>query len=228
MKRPRGSARVLLLGGTLLATALVSAPARAGDTLACGNGYCDAWAGETKLSCPIDCARPPPTAPGVVVPGAYGPVYSTPVPRWDEGRRNWMAGDPAPPGFRVVVGPSRGLVVAGASVLGGSWFASFLLAIGARNTGHGYAAIPLAGPFITGGLYRTSPCSGLGCIGTAFDGLAKACFYFVGATELVGAGLLTAGLVVRRPGLVSDAAVTLTPIPVVGENGNGLGLSGTF
>ena len=206
--------RVLLAALALGAPALLSSPAQAGDEQ-CGNGYCDAWAGENARTCPADCSQAPTAA--AARPSSLPPK----APRWSPDQA-------VPSGFHVVETPYVGLAIAGGSTFGAAWILSSI--IGLKNAGNGgaTAAIPLVGSFIAARRYQSPPCAGLGCLGAVNDDLTSALLYGFGIIQVAGAAMLVSGLVAHHPTLTPDSGFTITPVPLTGQNGTGLGLVGTF
>jgi hypothetical protein len=87
----------------------------------------------------------------------------------------------------------------------------------------GYAAIPLAGPFITGVVVAKEPCSWL-----CFNGVAEAALFGVGIIEVAGVATLIAGLATKQQVLRSDPPLPVVPVPLVMRDGSGVALAGTF
>jgi hypothetical protein len=244
--------------GALLAAAatLVAMPARADGDKLCGNGYCDAWAGEDARTCPADCTTAAPAAPpgaayppGVYPPGMYQPGMPPPgmyppgmyppgmyppgmyppgmYPREPGLARKWKVGDPPPPGFHVEQRPIQGLLIGGGVTLGAAWIASMALGVSSHNDGGGYSAIPIVGSFIAAGVYKAPTCNSF-CYLDFGPAFYKAFLITFGAIQTTGAAILIAGVTVRRDKLIPGPGLTLTPVPMVGPTGSGLGLHGTF
>jgi hypothetical protein len=226
------------------AAALLTTPARADDNKPCGNGYCDAWAGENAANCPADCKITPPAPalppgaypgmypPGMYAPGLYAPGMYPPGIYPDDPRlaRRWKSGDPPPPGFHVEQRPIQGLVIGGSITLGVAWVVGSAIGFSQAGNGGAYAVIPVVGPFVAAGVYQPPPCQSFLCFGPGFY---KAFLITFGLIQSTGAVLLVSGLAAHHDTLVPGATIprtglTLMPVPIAGQNGNGLGLTGTF
>jgi hypothetical protein len=199
------AARAAVLAAPVLlfaAPAAARPPANGSDL--CGNGYCDAWNGESADSCPADCAGPgwtPPPPPAVV-----------------DSPRPWTPAQAIPPFFHVEERSNVGIVFGGTITLCLSYFSSLAIGLGQGVAGGGYAAIPIAGPFIAAVYNPASPAAGLYRVGLAN----------VGLVEIAGAAMLIAGATTHSLKLVPDRPFTILPVPLAGRSGNGLGLVGTF
>ncbi len=210
-----------------LATApLVTAPAAADPVPnsyvpRCGNGYCDAWAGETRASCPADCARkvdqPLPAAPlAVPSPVAAPLVWQGPV------AREWEPGDDAPAHFHVEKRRSAKLLTAGAVTLGTGYLVSLSIGIANASQGGGLSAIPLVGGFVSAA--RGASCGDFDC-----NSLYAVAQVFFGGAQIAGAAMLLAAGLSKSDKLVLDRPTfSLVPVPVVGKNGSGMGFAGAF
>ncbi len=216
--RPRSFSPSAALFAALLFAAPL--PARAevvpDEPPRCGNGYCDAWVGEDASTCPADCVAKP------AVPGDVRVVR--PYPSSYQGSF-WRPADAAPDGFRVVKGRNVGLIVLGAGLLAIGYGFDIGLGVDNLDRGGAYAAIPVVGPFIAAGAAGNAPCpSGCGAKVPYAMGLGLA-----GAAQLAGVVMLIVGLVVPQEKLVRDTrAFIVTPVPLAGRSGTGLGVAGTF
>jgi hypothetical protein len=142
---------------------------------------------------------------------------------------SWTPGDPIPPGYHVETGPIRGLYITGGAILGAGYVAGLVTGFVKGDSGGGYAAIPVAGPFIAGAVLKTSCQGGFECIGvTLDDAFFKGLLYGFGVVQAAGTVLLVTGVSVHRTRLVRDRTVSLVPVPLAARNGAGLGLQGTF
>ncbi len=145
----------------------------------------------------------------------------------------YRVGDPVPAGYSLESRPHKGLVVGGGVTLGISYVLGIILGTSMGHEG-GYAAIPVAGPFIAAATYhsRSNGCMGSGpCLGEAVKdsintGLTRPLLYTLGGVEIAGAALITAGLLSRTPALVPNHAPLVLPI-VTGDR-VGLSMTGSF
>jgi hypothetical protein len=112
--------------------------------------------------------------------------------------------------------------------MGAAWIASAAMGLSSKSDGGGYTLIPIVGPFVAAGVYQTPSCQQFGCLLDFGPALYKAFLITFGIIETTGAALLVSGLVVHRDKLIPGTSLTLMPVPISGQNGNGLGLAGTF
>jgi hypothetical protein len=139
--------------------------------------------------------------------------------------KDWQEGEPIPAGYHPVERLRKGAIVAGAVTFGVLYIISALVAaIGtdtanATHTNNDVAGlfVPVAGPFIT----MTQSSSATADVFLVLDGAAQA----------TGAILFVYGLTSPQTVLVRDAKYSppLLPRPMIlGRNGAGLGLVGSF
>jgi len=156
-------------------------------------------------------AQPQPPAQPQAQPG-YRPSatlgYTAP-------RRVRYEGGEIPAYAHIETTPRKGLIIAGAAVLGASYLISVIAAIGycgpGRECVNGGLYIPVVGPFIVA---AQAPSSG-GATLAAFDGIV----------QLGGLGLIIAGFVAPEQFVVwrdADAQASLTVVP---GGGGGVGLA---
>lgn len=119
------------------------------------------------------------------------------------------------PGFHVEQSVRKGLVVPGAVLLGGGWVFSGLTGIGLNPIGF----VPIVGPFVLAAQLGANG-------GTSFLGtLGVAMFAVAGVVQVVGAGLLIAGVALPEFWLERDVGgVHLALVPSPG----GAQLTGRF
>jgi hypothetical protein len=138
---------------------------------------------------------------------------------------DWQPGDPIPTGYHPVQRARTGAIVGGAVTLGVLYFMTVFVAAvwtdvaNANHESNPVAGlfIPVVGPFVT----LTQSSSATADILLAFDGLGQT----AGAVLLVW-GVTSPRNVLLRDG---DAQPRLVPRPMLlGKNGAGFGLSGTF
>lgn len=137
--------------------------------------------------------------------------------------KDYNEGDPIPPGYHADTQVRKGLVIGGAITFGCMYLLSVLVGaamndvnskIGTKTNGD-YLFIPVAGPF----LQMTRTDTSLGNTTLVIDGLAQA----AGATMLI-VGITSPKTVLIRNDL---AEVRVSPMKL-GQDGNGVGLVGTF
>lgn len=147
---------------------------------------------------------PPPPQPAQVQPQ---PGYQPPATLgYTAPRRVKYGGGEIPAYAHIETEPRKGLIIAGAAVLGASYVASVFAAMLYCGPGseciNGGLYIPIIGPFIVA---AQAPSSG-GATLAAFDGLV----------QCAGLGLLIAGFVAPEKFVVwqdSDARASLTVVP---------------
>lgn len=157
---------------------------------------------------------PPPPPPAQAQPQAQG--YRPPATLgYTPPRRVRYEGGEIPAYAHIETTPRKGLVIAGAAVLGASYLASVFAAIGYCGPGreciNGGLYVPVVGPFIVA---AQAPSSG-GATLAAFDGIV----------QLGGLGLIIAGFAAPEQFVVwkdADAQASLTVVP---GGGGGVGLA---
>ena len=145
--------------------------------------------------------------PGTYPPGAYPQypggyatpyAYAPPKPV----KLAYHEGQAPPPGYHLEENPRKGLVIAGAVVLGVTYGLSASIGLAAQNTDYRWLAIPVFGPFIALGARNECNSNNFGCEG--IDTVVR--FYLVldGIAQLGGAAMLISGVAFRKKELVSD------------------------
>ncbi|MBX3192694.1 MAG: hypothetical protein KF819_37260 [Labilithrix sp.] len=135
--------------------------------------------------------------------------------------KDYDEGDPIPPGYHPDTQIRKGLVIGGSITFGTMYILSVLTGAAMNDsksltkTDGSYLFIPVAGPFLQ--MTRTS--TSLGNTVLAIDGIAQA----------AGAVMLIVGLTSPKTVLIRNdlAEIRVTPVRL-GQDGNGLGLVGTF
>jgi hypothetical protein len=148
--------------------------------------------------------------------------------------RDWQPGEPIPPGYHPATRARSGLIAGGLAMFGAPYLISVLVAaVGEDDKGCVYDSnfncvrqgtnqaaplfIPVVGPFITMGNTDSASAD----VFLVVDGLLQA----------AGIGLFIYGLAVPKTVLVRNDLGKVKfnpPMPFVGKNSAGLGLSGTF
>lgn len=125
------------------------------------------------------------------------------------------------PEHKVVMKPITGLVIAGAIVFGVAYTGAFTTTVALEADGDlvGYSLVPLAGPWIMLGDYRTREYS--------------AALAMNGVIQAGGAAMFIIGLTVKREHVVPvyssrDGNVSMGMSPVALGSGSGIGLNGRF
>ncbi|MGD0674634.1 MAG: hypothetical protein ABSC94_04405 [Polyangiaceae bacterium] len=134
---------------------------------------------------------------------------------------DWPDGAQPPPGYRWTTHTRKGPIIAGAVVLGVLWG---LTAIGggactdiSRDTSCSWLYLPVLGPFAE----LASSGSATGSVFLVMDGLGQA----AGLALLIYGISSPASVLVRNDVLMKH----LLPMPMLlGKNGSGFGLAGTF
>jgi hypothetical protein len=157
-------------------------------------------------------ALPPPPPPPSAQPQ---PAYRPPVTLgYTAPHRVRYGGGEIPAYAHIETEPRKGLVIAGAVVLGASYALTLLAAIGYCGPGseciNGALYIPLIGPFIVA---AQAPTSG-GATLAAFDGVVQA----------AGLGLLIAGFVAPEKFVVWQDADAHASLSLVPGGGGGVGM----
>jgi hypothetical protein len=226
-----GLAGVIVAGALLLQTAAFGActtNAECKGGRECQGGECvDPVAScGADVDCPGDqictqgvCADPasPKPADTAVVERAPEPAVQEVAPAEALPTTAPMAG----PEHKVVRKPITGLVIAGAIVFGVAYTGAFTTTVALEADGDliGYSLVPLAGPWIMLGDYRTRE--------------YQAALAMNGVIQAGGAAMFIIGLTVKREHVVPvyssrDGNVSVGMSPVVFGPGSGVGLSGRF
>ena len=199
-------------------------------------------------------AAPPAAAPPAAAPPTYAvpPGYMlVPIPRSDgqtrydvqypQGRGAlppgmelpYEAGDPIPPGYRLVEQRRRGLIIAGSILVGAPWVLGVTAATAADfKDGTGLLFIPVLGPWL---MFATKAVRNSGTSCTASDGCTngdraglRAVFLLDGLVQAGGAAMFVTGFLAPRKRLIRrDVVVSVLPARL-GADGYGLSASGTF
>ncbi|HXX70596.1 MAG TPA: hypothetical protein VEK07_25660 [Polyangiaceae bacterium] len=200
-----------------LALALVLAPsgARADDTAA----PTASTAGRAPPSPPPLPPPPPPPAsyasPAPDVPPPPPPGASRPLIVSD-----WPEDEPAPAGYHWGKRVRRGPIIAGAVLFGTFYLISAFVGAAGQTVGdraYGWLYLPALGPFVE----ITNSSSALGTVTLIMDG----------AVQSGALALLVWGITSPAPVLVRNQidAPRVMPVPMIlGRNGSGMGLVGTF
>jgi hypothetical protein len=148
----------------------------------------------------------------------------------------YVEGQPIPAGYHVEKRPRKGLVVAGAVVLGSLYVISASVAGSSHRTGDGYLLLPVFGPFIDLAT-RSDECTSYGFTCVSTDSTERFWLTFDGVGQAAGAAMLIVGLAAQEKLLERDDyptsrrssnfAWTLTPRSF-GKSGFGLGMQGLF
>jgi hypothetical protein len=174
----------------------------------------------------------PPPPPGYAYaypPPAYG-AYPTQLRAPESVPYN---GGPVPPGYHVEERTRKGLVIAGAVVLGVPWVLGVTIASGYDFTNQsGWLVVPALGPWITIATRDTDTiCSyaGVSTPNCAEDNSVRTLLILDGLTQAAGAIMLVAGMASTKKVVARDFVGTLhfTPAPM-GRLGYGGVLSGQF
>jgi hypothetical protein len=141
----------------------------------------------------------PPNAYPNGYPGAYGPYAPTPPTKLP-----YREGAAPPPGYHIEQGPRKGLVIAGAIVLGTTYFLS--ASIGMASTDHDdrWLLVPVFGPFLDlGARGDRSSCSS-GNLDCVTEPVIRTYLVLDGVVQATGAVLLITGLAFQKKEFVSD------------------------
>jgi hypothetical protein len=185
-------------------------------------------AAQAPSSAGADLSTPPPAPP---YPSVW---YPPPPPVYAPREVQEFDGFNVPAGYHVETRPRVGLVVGGAVTFGVLYMLSVSAASSSKSTEGHWLAAPIIGPFAAAGAHQ-DPCekkqgTEAGCLDIAppfelLDALG----------QIVGASLLTAGLLARRSVLVPDAPVRTGALVVVPSfsrtstaSSSGLSIAGTF
>ncbi len=211
MNRPLTPTRSRAWTAVWLATAVL-----AGTSLTTGNARAQDAAGTAPMV-QVE-AQPQPAAPRsqpIAIPREDGPRVIT----------RWQPGEPVPAGYHPAQRPRTGAIVGGAVTLGVLYMLSaFIAAVGTdvANASHGSNPVsglfvPVVGPFLT----MTQSSSATADLFLVLDG----------AGQTAGAIFLVWGVTSPQNVLMRDgyAQPRLVPRPMLlGKDGAGFGLSGTF
>jgi hypothetical protein len=213
--------RALSAAAALAVAALAGAahanPVKVTEPLQCGNGYCDAWAGENDRTCPQDCAKKAPVAPA---PTSY-PYSYIPYPY----PYTWQPGTP-PPGYRVTSRPYVGLLAAGGATLLAGHILTMSVGFTRLGNDGAWSAIPVAGGFVAGAKAVQQSCSDCVIDFSSLDLAAyRAFIYTFSVVQLGGLAMLVAGSVARRETI---EAIPFRVAPLAAPGAGGLAISGTF
>lgn len=145
--------------------------------------------------------------------------------------RDWQPGEPIPPGYHPATRARTGMIAGGLTMFGAPYLISVLIAaVGedAHSSCYTYSTtgctnsaaplfIPVVGPFIT--------------MGNTDSATADVFLIVDGLLQAAGIGMFIYGVAVPKTVLVRNdlGKVKINPpMPFVGRNSAGLGLSGTF
>jgi hypothetical protein len=226
------------------ATPKVSMPQPPRTPAAVPRGAPTPYAPAPTRTMPVQTAMPglPPPTPNVYVPPSAPGVLAPPILPYRDGA-------PIPPGYHLEKHHWRGLVIGGLVTFGVAY--AYALASAAANgfgNGEGWLALPVLGPWGALGA-RRSPCNigavpnfdtGKAVVQKCIDdvqaeGVRLTVIAFDGVMQLMGAGLLVAGLVTGETQLVRDdlhldqrASRWRVGPRAFGRTGLGLGVDGAF
>jgi hypothetical protein len=128
-------------------------------------------------------------------PGTYGPSPTLP----------YREGSALPAGYHLEERPRKGLVIAGAVVLGTTYVLSASIGMASTNTADRWLLVPVFGPFMDLGARGSRTCtSASGEVDCVFEPIIRIYLALDGVVQVAGAVLLTTGLVFRKKELVSD------------------------
>jgi hypothetical protein len=153
---------------------------------------------------------PPPNAtpPNYVPPPQYVPPTYGPSPRI-----KYVEGMATPPGYHLEENPRKGLVIAGAVVLGTTYALSAMIGAASSNSDDRYLMIPVAGPFFDLAARGNHGCATTGC--DVFDPVIKTYLALDGAAQTAGGILLAMGFIFQKKEFVSDSYYGRTSSPAV-------------
>ncbi|HEY4116886.1 MAG TPA: hypothetical protein VGM56_03470 [Byssovorax sp.] len=186
---------------------------------------------------PQPYAQPYQQQPGAYPPPVYyqpQPVYVVPPGQRQMGPRVMDYDDgPIPAGYHVETRVKKGLVIAGAAVLGSFWLLSALGGALAIDAGHDHDAeglfVPVAGPFVA---LANETAGSKHLLATV-----QFCYVLDGLAQSAGLLMLVGGIVFPSQKLVRDEValdvggtkVRFHPTPMrVGDNSVGFGLAGSM
>lgn len=182
--------------------------------------------GQSETATPVPGTQPAPGAPAPQpYPNPYTYPYANPyaypyvfAPAGPRVIKDWRPDMPIPPGYHPVQRRSRGEIIAGSIVFGGTYIYSFMLsslAVEGSSRQDQVLLVPVLGPFFE--LTRSNDSSFRYLM--VIDGLAQG----------LGLGLFIHGLTSPRTVLMRNDLAMLTVSPMrFGRDGNGLGVLGRF
>jgi hypothetical protein len=186
--------------------------------------------GTMALPTTLAAQTPAPPPPGWYPPPAAYPPYAPP-PHVEE-----FDGFNVPAGYHVETRPRVGLIVGGAVPFGVLYMLSVSVAAKAKTSEGRWMAVPVIGPFAAMGAHQDPCATTRGTEGSwacvDFDPTLE---LFDGLGQIVGASLLTAGLLSRRSVLVPNApyragapSIWLVPSFSRASSRPALSIAGTF
>ena len=138
-------------------------------------------------------------------------------------------GSPIPRGYALQEYHPRGLIIAGAVTLGVLYTISLVVATGNDDTGNGWLAVPVVGPFGWLATHKSSNCGNASypCTSSS-DSNDNATMILDGLGQVAGAAMLVAGLAITRKHLVLVDQQGIMVAPYASSTGSGLRLLGRF
>jgi len=170
-------------------------------------------------------AAPPATAPPPPPPYPPPPPPQAPGASREDSNRplvisDWPEDEPAPQGYHWSKRVRRGPIIAGAVLFGTFYVLSAFIGALGQDSGdpaYGWLYVPGLGPFIE--------------LSNSSSATASVALILDGAAQSAGLALLVWGIVSPAPVLVRNQidAPRVVPVPMLlGRNGQGFGLIGTF
>jgi hypothetical protein len=204
-----------LAGTTFVLLAAITSNAFAQNALAQNGGRDDAPPAPYQPPPPQPVYQPPPQP-------QYGQPYGQPQyaqPNYVTGPKKmpYSEGDPVPAGYHVSTHARTGLVVAGSIVFGIFYGFTAAGAGSSSDSDTNLLYVPVVGPILYGNTL-TSDYRSVSRFFLWIDALAQA----------GGATMLLVGLLVPKTELVRNDIGEVHVQPMVGTNGGGLALSGSF
>ena len=138
--------------------------------------------------------------------------------------RDWHEGEPIPPGYHPATRARTGMIAGGLTMFGVPYLISVLVGAGGADSGCCNAMyIPVVGPFVQMGSVHSGDASA--------DSVADVFLVLDGLLQAAGVGMFIYGIAVPKTVLVRNDLGKVKfnpPMPFVGHNSAGMGVSGTF
>lgn len=188
---------------------------------------------------PAPASAAPGAAPGYAYPPPPGYPYAYPYPYPPYGYARAMRvpesvpyqGGPVPRGYHVEERPRRGLIIAGALVLGIPWAIGVSVISGENYpNSSGWLLVPGLGPWITLAARHDSRCSGSSsCIDDGVNAATRTLLVLDGLMQTSGAAMLIVGLASKNKVVTRDfvGSLRFAPAPL-GKQGYGGFVTGQF
>jgi hypothetical protein len=160
---------------------------------------------------------PPPQGYGQQPPQGYGqqppPYYAPPPGAYPQqslapAKLRYQDGVAPPAGYHIEEHPRKGLVVAGAVVLGTTYFISATIGLSSSNPDDRWLVVPIFGPFIDMGARGNHSCNtdtvsgNIDC--NVFEPVIRFYLAFDGIAQTAGGVLLLTGFLFPKKEFVSD------------------------